>query len=336
VTVFVEAAARLHFGVLDLRGGEGRWFGGLGAAAPGPTVRVRASLAPESPHHRAGDGEVVVTGEQAPRAREFARRFLAAHGLPPRARIHVERALPAHAGLGSGTQLALSVARALAGLYGVAADAADLARAVGRGRRSAVGLWTFVHGGLVVEGGRRRDGEACGPLLARMPLPEWWHWVVATPSGEAPSGAAEEAAFEALTLPPEAEAHRVAYTVLARLLPAAAARDLGAFGAALTAIQEITGAWWAPVQGGTFSPMSRRLIEGLREGGAVGVGQSSWGPTVYGVVDGAQAATCLADRLRRQLGPGGGVVISGPVRNEGARVWEAADSAPVGPTDGSG
>ena len=33
--VFVEAPARLHFGVLDLRGELGRWFGGIGAAAPG-------------------------------------------------------------------------------------------------------------------------------------------------------------------------------------------------------------------------------------------------------------------------------------------------------------
>src|SRR4030095_3841950 len=41
-TVFVEAPARLHFGVLDLRGSLGRWFGGIGAAAPAPTVVVSA------------------------------------------------------------------------------------------------------------------------------------------------------------------------------------------------------------------------------------------------------------------------------------------------------
>ena len=38
-TVVVETAARLHFGVLDLRGSLGRWFGGIGAAAPGPTLQ---------------------------------------------------------------------------------------------------------------------------------------------------------------------------------------------------------------------------------------------------------------------------------------------------------
>ena len=43
--VFVEAPARLHFGVLDLRGSLGRWFGGIGAGAPAPTLLVSASAA---------------------------------------------------------------------------------------------------------------------------------------------------------------------------------------------------------------------------------------------------------------------------------------------------
>ena len=46
--VFVEAPARLHFGVLDLRGALGRRFGGIGAAAPSPTLLVSASPAADS------------------------------------------------------------------------------------------------------------------------------------------------------------------------------------------------------------------------------------------------------------------------------------------------
>src|SRR5262249_25362530 len=41
-TVFVEASARLHFGVLDWGGSLGRWFGGIGAAAPEPTLLLSA------------------------------------------------------------------------------------------------------------------------------------------------------------------------------------------------------------------------------------------------------------------------------------------------------
>ena len=99
--VFVEAAARLHFGVLDLRGSLGRWFGGIGAAASAPTLLVSA---------RRSD-ELAAAGQDAERALRFARRFLDHYGLPGGADVRVERALPSHAGLGSGTQLALSVSQ---------------------------------------------------------------------------------------------------------------------------------------------------------------------------------------------------------------------------------
>ena len=107
--VFVEAPARLHFGVLDLRGSLGRGFGGIGAAAPGLSLLVSASPA----------AALDVTGEDADRAAAFARQFLAYHQLTGGARVRIHRALPVHSGLGSGTQLALAVARALAEMYGL-------------------------------------------------------------------------------------------------------------------------------------------------------------------------------------------------------------------------
>lgn len=314
-TIFVEAPARLHFGVLDLRGSRGRWFGGIGAAAPAPTVLLSASPA----------ATLEVEGEDAERARTFARRFLAHHALDRGARIRIDRTLPAHAGLGSGTQLALAVARALAELHAVDKDPAALARATGRADRSAIGTWTFDAGGLVVEGGRRRDDDHVAPLIARLPFPPAWRCVVAVPrAAPAISGTDEAAAFAALPLPPEREVEHVAHVVLMALLPALADADLATFGAALTEIQATTGRWFAPVQGGTFAPgASETLVRRMAEWGAAGVGQSSWGPAVYGMVDGAAAGEALAARVRAALGTGGNV-YEGPFRNEGGRVWRGS------------
>lgn len=311
-TVFVEAPARLHLGVLDLRGSLGRWFGGIGAAAPEPTLLLSASAS----------DTLEVRGEEADRAAGFARRFLASHGLAGGARICVHRPLPAHAGLGSGTQLALAVGRALADVHGIAVEPAALARSVGRGERSAIGTWTFAGGGLVVEGGRRPDHDAVAPLLARLPFPASWRCVVAVPRG-APriSGSAEAAAFAGLAPPPGRDVERVAHLVLMGLLPALMDADLAAFGASLNAIQQITGQWFAPVQGGTFAPgPSEDLVRRMAVLGAQGVGQSSWGPAVYGIVDGEDAGRALADGVRAALGDAG-TVYDGPFRNEGARVW---------------
>ncbi len=313
--VFVEAGARLHFGVLDLRGSLGRWFGGIGAAASAPTLLLSAARA----------DTLEVDGDDAARATEFARRFREHYNIRRGAHVRIHRALPAHAGLGSGTQLALAVARVLAELYEMSIDAPGLARAVGRARRSAIGTWTFDKGGLVVEGGRPREGEECGPLIARLTFPADWRCIVAIPdAAQGLSGATEEEAFARLAAPPESEVERVAHVVLMGLLPALADGDLHAFGAALSHIQEVTGRWFAAVQGSTFAPgPSEELVRRMGESGACGVGQSSWGPTVYGIVRGDAAAKALADNVRETLGSRG-TVHEGPFRSEGARVWRGS------------
>jgi predicted sugar kinase len=59
----------------------------------------------------------------------------------------------------------------------------------------------------------------------------------------------------------------------------------------------------------------------MAEWGAVGVGQSSWGPAVYGLVSSDDAASALSQRVRARLADRG-VVFEGGFSPEGARVWE--------------
>ncbi|HMH82777.1 MAG TPA: beta-ribofuranosylaminobenzene 5'-phosphate synthase family protein [Gemmatimonadales bacterium] len=317
--LFVEAPARLHFGVLDLRGDLGRRFGGIGAAVPAPSLLLEARPA----------ARLEAEGPDAARALEFARRFAAHHGLDLRLRFCVHRSIPAHAGLGSGTQLALAVARASAELSGLATEVTALARVVERGRRSGVGTWTFAHGGFVLEGGRTGDAARIAPLLARLPFPEGWRCVVAVPQGKPGlAGDQEAAAFARLPSPSARDVERVAHLVLMQLLPALAEADLGGFGAALEEVQRITGGWFASAQGGVFAPgETGELVERLRAWGAVGVGQSSWGPAVYGIVSDQAASRALAERVRGVLGPGG-AAYEGGFSTAGARVWRAADAVP--------
>jgi len=315
---FVEAPARLHFGMLDLRGALGRRFGGIGAAVPNPSLLIEAVRAPSL----TADGP----SPAANRAVQFGRRFLAHHDIETGAHVRIHSAIPAHSGLGSGTQLALAVARALAELYELPTDVDHLARVTGRAQRSAIGTWLFAQGGFVLEGGRRPGSKNPAPQLARFAMPPTWRCVVAVPPGKAGmSGAAETAAFAHLPPPPERSVMRVSHLVLMALLPALAEGDLRTFGHALTEIQCINGRWFAPAQGGAFSPGgSAALIERMTEWGAAGVGQSSWGPAVYGIVEGDAAAQQLAVHVSEA--PNAGLVYSGPFANGGARVWRDAPS----------
>ena len=314
--VFVEAPARLHFGMLDLRGELGRRFGGIGAAVPSPSLLIEVRPAPN----------LTIEGPatEVERALEFARRFLRHYNLAGGAEIVLHRIIPAHAGLGSGTQLALAIARALAEHHGLSTDAAALANAVGRGRRSAIGTWTFAFGGFVLEGGRHSGGTGVAPLLARLPMPREWRCVIVVPEGEPGlAGDEEAAAFARLPAPDAHAVERVAHLVLMQLLPALAEANLAEFGTALSEVQRVTGSWFADAQGGVFAPgQSAALVGRLREWGATGVGQSSWGPAVYGIVDGEQAGLTLAERVRGVLGAAG-TVYEGPFRTEGARIRHA-------------
>jgi beta-ribofuranosylaminobenzene 5'-phosphate synthase len=309
--VRVEAPARLHMGMLDPSGEGARRFGGLGVAVCRPAVVVEAS---ES-------DELTVEGPDRERALAVAERCRDALGGMPGARLRVLETIPAHVGLGSGTKLALAVTSALSTLAGRSLDPPALARAAGRGARSAVGLWTFAAGGLVVEGGRRGEVDEPAPLLMRHAMPDEWRCVLAVPTAEPGlSGGAETAAFASLR-PEPARSALISQLLLTALLPALVERDLDEFGAALSRIQTLVGDAFAPVQGGTFHPQAAPLVDALLRLGAAGAGQSSWGPAAYGVVGSEAEAQEMARLLEAELGAGGRAEA---VRfdNGGARVEE--------------
>jgi beta-RFAP synthase len=331
----VRTSSRLHFGLLSLAGGApgpdrqgepvlpSRRFGGVGLMVEHPGVQVSAAAAAawsaEGPlgtralafAHRFAQG---VGAEHAGRAGESPA-LRAPDGLPPgpagRAgppqRLVVEGCAPEHAGLGTGTQLGLAVARALAAAWGLPRDAPALARHVGRGLRSALGVHGFEQGGFLVEAGQRAPGELA-PLVARAPFPDAWRVVLALP-GEAPGlhGAQEREAFARLAGPPDgpAQTDALCRLVLLGLLPALAERDLEAFAAALFDFNARAGAAFAPVQGGTYAgPRVAELVAFIRGQGIRGAGQSSWGPAVFAVVGDEERAAHLAGRIRGRFGLG--------------------------------
>jgi beta-RFAP synthase len=295
--------------MLAVAGDGPRRFGGLGVSVARPAVVVEAEPA----------DELSAEGVDAERALMFARRCRRALGLSGGAHLRVAEAIPPHVGLGSGTKLALAVAQALAALHGRAVEAPELAEAVGRAARSAVGTWTFALGGLVVEGGVRRGVEQPAPLLARYAMPEEWRAVLVVPRAEPGlSGGAEEEAFGRL-VPSAERSAAIAQLVLTSLLPAVVEGDLGEFGGALTRVQELVGDAFAEVQGGRFHPRAGALVEALLAAGAAGAGQSSWGPAVYAIAGSEAEGRSLARRMEDVV-DGDGTVAVVTFDNRGAQV----------------
>ena len=317
--VFVEASARLHFGVLDLRGTRGRWFGGIGASAARPTLLV--SAAPR----RYARGR-----RRRCRARTRVRASLPRAPQPSRWRPRPRPSLAAAARRSRLRDATGARRRPGAGRALRRGERCPLAGACGRPRQALRDRHMDVRGRRSRRRGRTARGSATSAVrsIARVPFPATWRCVVAIPDG-APgiSGAGEAEAFARLPAPPERDVERVAHIVLMALLPALADADLAGFGRALSEVQEITGRWFASVQGGTFAPgASADLVRRLSEWGASGVGQSSWGPAVYGIVEGDEAGRALADRAREAHGLVRDRCSKGRSDPDGARVWRAGRS----------
>lgn len=295
--VEVEAPSRVHFGMLSFGRQGARQFGGAGMMIARPGLKL--SILPAA--------RFDVAGPLADRATAFARRIagrLCGVEEPP-CRIRIHRAPPQHVGLGTGTQLGMALA---AGLHQFLCSEplptpTQLAELAGRGLRSAVGLYGFAKGGLIVEAGKSADDRAA-PLVARLPMPAAWRVVLIRPDGEKGlSGEAEKRAFGRLAPVPEEITNRLCEELLLHLLPAVRQRRLDEFGESLYRFGYLAGTCFATQQGSAFAtPCLAELVERIRALGVRGVGQSSWGPTLFAVVGSADAARRLVDKLRHSEG----------------------------------
>lgn len=289
--VRVTAPARLHLGFLDLDGGPGRRFGSLGMTLDGPSTRVRLG---------AGRGRAA-RGPDAHRADGYLRRLARHFDREPAVHLDIEAAIPAHSGLGSGTQLALATGAAFCRSQGLDASPRALARLLNRGARSGIGLGAFEQGGVLLDGGRGDDDDP-PPIIGRLAFPRDWRvLLIFDRRRSGMHGLDEVAAFRALAAFPAARAGHLSRLALQQAMPALAERDLPGFGAAITEIQEVIGDHFAPAQGGRFaSPGVAQVLDWLRRDGVPGVGQSSWGPTGFALLGTEQEALGRAQAARRR------------------------------------
>lgn len=315
--VRVVAPARLHLGFLDLNGSLGRRFGSLGLAIDKPATEILLSRA----------REFSASGPDSERGLKLLRRYTSALSSSSAYGLEIRNAIPSHAGLGSGTQLALAIGTALMAIDGLDGSAQDLGELADRGARSAIGMGAFESGGFIVDGGRGMD-EHAPPILMRAHFPEAWRaLLIFDPRTAGVHGSAETEAFAAL--PPLAEdlCARICRLVMMQLVPGIMDADIQSFGAAVTEIQSIIGGYFAAAQGGGpwASPAVGRIADMLKTAGAFGIGQSSWGPTGFAFTSSQENAVGLYDSSIEAARAEGLEILIVKGRNRGALVERIAE-----------
>jgi beta-ribofuranosylaminobenzene 5'-phosphate synthase len=271
----VTTTARLHFGFLDPSGRGKRPFGSFGLSIDRPRTKLTLERAPA----------FKVSGAECDRAERYLRRIAESCSVGQAYALQVGEAIPPHAGLGSGTQLALAVGSAFAVFEDVKLSPKEIAARLERGARSGIGIATFEAGGAVLDAGPRSG--RLPELIARVPFPTGWRVLLildASYSGLA--GANERAAFEALPDFSDSESEGLRHRITETALPALAAADFKIFCNEICHLQSCMGSYYAPAQGGGayISPRVGVVLDWLRGKGLTGLGQSSWGPTGFAFV----------------------------------------------------
>lgn len=291
-SVTVTVPARLHLGFLDLNGGLGRRFGSIGLAINGLKTSITFNAA----------SQPQVTGPESERVRGYLQAMQRALDIENTCHVRIDEVVPAHAGLGSGTQIALAVAAGVRRFHGLPLDVRGDAIRLERGARSGVGIGLFDHGGLVVDGGRGPLTTAA-PVVSRMPFPEQWRiLVVLDPHRQGVHGPDEREVFSKLAPSSDGQAAHLCRLVLMKALPALAERDIAGFGSAIKEMQVLLGDYFAAIQGGSrfSSPDVAAALAALEDEGAYGIGQSSWGPTGFAFAPSAEEANRLVESIYRQ------------------------------------
>ena len=291
-SVTVTVPARLHLGFLDLNGGLGRRFGSIGLAINGLKTSITFNAA----------SQLRVTGPENERVRGYLQAMQRALDIENTCHVRIDEVVPAHAGLGSGTQIALAVAAGVRRFHGLPLDVRGDAIRLERGARSGVGIGLFDHGGLVVDGGRGPLTTAA-PVVSRMPFPEQWRiLVVLDPHRQGVHGPDEREVFSKLAPSSDGQAAHLCRLVLMKALPALAERDIAGFGSAINEMQVLLGDYFAAIQGGSrfSSPDVAAALAALEDEGAYGIGQSSWGPTGFAFAPSAEEANRLVESIYRQ------------------------------------
>ncbi len=309
--VTITAPARLHLGFVGLNGNSATEFGALGVAIGRPAVIVKAKKS----------SKWTVSGSMQDKVRRYVEKLVAEFQFEQALHIDVTRTIPSHIGLGSGTQLALAVGTACIRLNDISISISRLSHLLRRGGRSGIGTAAFAHGGFLVDREASTKDEVRA-IARRLEFPETWCILLVFDIGyQGAHGDFESDAFRKLGGFSDSLTDKLQRTLLEQVQPALERRDISEFGEGITVIQRHVGDFFSPFQGGRFlSPEVAEVLVEAERLGATGIGQSSWGPTGFVILENEKSAVELRSRLlesRTGLKVQLGIFKA---RNEGAQI----------------
>ena len=330
--MIIETPSRIHLTLIDLNGIYDRIDGGVGITLEKPCLNLEAESLDKGIEVGFSESCKHVDGlieDYTFKIKSSAIKVMDALKIDSGFNFFVDSAYPPHSGLGSGTQLSLAVAKLVSMMNHHDLNALDLAKIVGRGGTSGIGVESFENGGFIMDGGHKTiekpdflpssaSPATPPPIIVRYDFPVDWKIVLVIPNVErGVSGAREVDAFQNYCPIPLDEVEKLSHLLLMKLMPAVVESDLESFGTAINNIQDIG---FKRIENQLQNPCISRIMKELRSAGAAGVGMSSFGPTIYAVTDTDERDILSA--ANDALKDIGGDIISTRAQNMGAKLLD--------------
>lgn len=326
--MIIETPSRLHMTLVDLNGTIGRIDGGVGLTIKKPKLILEAKPQDEGIDILFRESQKLnekIMHDYGRKIEDTVKKITDFLKIDSGFKFEVKTAYPAHSGLGSGTQLSLAVAKLVLNLNDHDMDAWQMAKIVGRGGTSGIGVRAFDHGGFLIDGGHKVDEKPDflpssasnarpAPLIARYDFPKDWKVVLAIPNVPAgASGQNEVNIFQEHCPIKLDEVQKLSHLILMKMMPSVVEKDLDSFGSAVNEIQSIG---FKKIEVGFQDPILTEITQNLRDAGAAGVGMSSFGPTIYAITDtNTKDISKVAQSTMNEIG---GKVIVTEAKNSGA------------------
>jgi len=272
----IQTGRRLHFGLfspvpvpeLDLV------YGGLGVMVDAPGIVVTGQQA----------NEWSVAGQHKARVESILAQLIDTYPSLSSIHIHVEAPAPTHQGWGTGTQLAMAIAKLCFSASNQTWSSREATSVLGRGQRSGIGIIGFDQGGLLLDQGKSVSGKP-SLLVQSVSIPEDWTFVLVEPGQEQGLHSEEERrAFSRLNSVDIETVIQLRTLARDVLMPATIQSDFSTFAHHLTDYNRLAGSFYRSVQHGDYStPQTEERLTIMKQAGALGRGQSSWGPGLFAI-----------------------------------------------------
>lgn len=286
----IEAYSRLHLTLISMMHCGYRVNGGAGFYINHPSVTVEAK------HSDVFDicdqRQFPMSQHEQDRLSNILFNCIKNNSMCNNIRIIISGSMLTHFGFGSGTTIRLACLESLYLLNNRKYDRSILIKESKRGGTSGVGINTYFDGGLVVDLGRKSnlantllsssenesDKIPTALLMQQFQMPSW-EVGICIPHEIKNLTEKEEANFFKSVCPiPLCEAQATAYDVFMGVVPAVIEGDQSSF---INAIKNIQQGYWKRNERNIYGECLRKFEQILYNNGALAVGMSSLGPSLY-------------------------------------------------------